>query len=108
MSKDAARRSYLTAGRKRPPCSSALGGPMSVAPTELVIETGPSTPAAVNPRPKGARPTRRRKRARMVTAAVMMTPFAVLLGGLLGWPIVWTFVLSLTNEELTGPTALHH
>jgi multiple sugar transport system permease protein len=38
----------------------------------------------------------------------MMTPFAVLLGGLLGWPIVWTFVLSLTNEELTGPTALHH
>jgi multiple sugar transport system permease protein len=44
----------------------------------------------------------------MVTAAVMMTPFAVLLGGLLGWPIVWTFVLSLTNEELTGPTALHH
>jgi multiple sugar transport system permease protein len=81
---------------------------MSVAPTELVIETGPSTPAAVNPRPKGARPTRRRKRARMVTAAVMMTPFAVLLGGLLGWPIVWTFVLSLTNEELTGPTALHH
>jgi multiple sugar transport system permease protein len=38
----------------------------------------------------------------------MMTPFAVLLGGLLGWPIVWTFVLSFTNEELTGPTALHH
>jgi multiple sugar transport system permease protein len=38
----------------------------------------------------------------------MMAPFAVLLGGLLGWPIVWTFVLSFTNEELTGPTALHH
>lgn len=37
----------------------------------------------------------------------MMAPFAVLLGGLLGWPIVWTFVLSFTNEQLTGPTALH-
>ena len=44
----------------------------------------------------------------MVTGVVMMAPFAVLLGGLLGWPIVWTFVLSFTNEELTGPTALHH
>ena len=76
---------------------------MSVAPTELVIETGPPKPAALVPRPRGARPTRRRQRARIVTAAVMMTPFAVLLGGLLGWPIVWTFVLSLTNEELTGP-----
>jgi multiple sugar transport system permease protein len=44
----------------------------------------------------------------LVTGVVMMAPFAVLLGALLGWPIVWTFVLSFTNEELTGPTALHH
>jgi multiple sugar transport system permease protein len=38
----------------------------------------------------------------------MLAPFAVLMGALLGWPIVWTFLLSFTNTELTGPTALHH
>lgn len=38
----------------------------------------------------------------------MLLPFFVLLGGLLGWPIVWTVLLSFTNQQLTGPTALHY
>ena len=82
---------------------------MSVAPGELL---GSADVEARATRPPGSSPARsslsRRTRSRLVTGVVMMAPFAVLLGGLLGWPIVWTFVLSFTNEELTGPTALHH
>ena len=82
---------------------------MSVAPGELL---GSADVEARATRPPGSSPVRsslsRRTRSRLVTGVVMMAPFAVLLGGLLGWPIVWTFVLSFTNEELTGPTALHH
>jgi multiple sugar transport system permease protein len=49
-----------------------------------------------------------RRRRQLVAGTVMLAPFTVLVGALLGWPIVWTFLLSLTNEQLTGPTALHH
>ena len=67
------------------------------------------TPDMAPPRKAGARRgLGHRRRGHLVTAAVMMAPFAVLLGGLLGWPIVWTFVLAFTNEQLTGATALHH
>jgi multiple sugar transport system permease protein len=82
---------------------------VSVAPGELL---GSADVEARATRPPGSSPVRsslgRRTRSRLVTGVVMMAPFAVLLGALLGWPIVWTFVLSFTNEELTGPTALHH
>jgi multiple sugar transport system permease protein len=82
---------------------------VSVAPGELL---GSADVEARATRPPGSSPVRsslsRRTRSRLVTGVLMMAPFAVLLGGLLGWPIVWTFVLSFTNEELTGPTALHH
>jgi multiple sugar transport system permease protein len=49
-----------------------------------------------------------RRRRQLLAGAVMLAPFTVLVGVLLGWPIVWTFLLSFTNETLTGPTALHH
>jgi len=52
-----------------------------------------------------ANPHRRRQ---LVAAGVMLSPFLLLLGGLLAWPVGWTIVLSLTNEQLTGPAALHH
>lgn len=51
---------------------------------------------------------RGRRRRQLAAAGVMLAPFGLLLGGLLGWPVVWTVILSLTNEQLTGPTALHH
>jgi multiple sugar transport system permease protein len=57
-------------------------------------------------RPVKINPARRRKQ--IAASLVMLAPFGVLLGALLGWPIVWTILLSLTNEQLTGPTALHH
>jgi multiple sugar transport system permease protein len=53
-------------------------------------------------------PNRTRRRRQFAAGLVMLAPLAVLLGALLGWPIVWTLLLSLTNEQLTGPTALHH
>lgn len=53
-------------------------------------------------------PNRARRRRQFAAGLVMLAPLAVLLGALLGWPIVWTLLLSLTNEQLTGPTALHH
>ena len=49
-----------------------------------------------------------RRRRQLLAGAVMLAPFTVLVGVLLGWPIVWTFLLSFTNETLTGATALHH
>jgi multiple sugar transport system permease protein len=52
--------------------------------------------------------SRVRRRRQLLAGTVMLAPFAILVGVLLGWPIVWTFLLSFTNEELTGPTALHH
>jgi multiple sugar transport system permease protein len=74
----------------------------------IMAETVPA------PAGKSAGPTpfveanRARRRKQLAASGVMLAPFAVLLGALLGWPIVWTILLSLTNEQLTGPTALHH
>lgn len=81
---------------------------MSLAPGELLgsadVEARPRRSSGSPPAWSGVG---RRTRGRLITGIVMMAPFAVLLGGLLGWPIVWTFVLSFTNEQLTGATALH-
>lgn len=67
-------------------------------------------PGAVTAPPRGDRraPNRVRRRRQFTAGLVMLAPLAVLLGALLGWPIIWTLLLSLTNEQLTGPTALHH
>lgn len=62
---------------------------------------------ATPPRVPKQHPNRTRRRRQLGLAAVMTLPFIVLLGALLGWPIVWTFLLSFTNEQLTGATALH-
>jgi len=45
--------------------------------------------------------------SRRVTAIAMTAPLVVIVIAFLGWPIVWTLVLSLTNKAVTGPTALH-
>jgi multiple sugar transport system permease protein len=58
------------------------------------------------PAPPRAQSHRRRRR-QLGIAALMAAPFIVLLGGLLGWPVIWTILLSFTNTQLTGPTALH-
>jgi multiple sugar transport system permease protein len=67
---------------------------------------------SVRPRSDGGRnrhgKSKARRRRQLLAGAVMLAPFTVLVGVLLGWPIVWTFLLSFTNETLTGPTALHH
>jgi len=81
---------------------------VSVVPGELLGSADGEAKLATSPSPPSGRSGfNRRRRSRLITGTIMMAPFAVLLGGLLGWPIVWTFVLSLTNEQLTGPTALH-
>jgi multiple sugar transport system permease protein len=49
----------------------------------------------------------RGRRRQLISAAIMLFPLVALLGGLLGWPIVWTILLAFKNTQLTGPTALH-
>ena len=81
---------------------------MSIASGELLGNAGVEATVTRSPGPPDARSgLGRQTRGRLIAGTIMMAPFAVLLGGLLGWPIVWTFVLSFTNEQLTGPTALH-
>jgi multiple sugar transport system permease protein len=54
------------------------------------------------------RPIRMNNRARRkVTAATILAPLLVVVLAFLGWPIIWTLVLSLTNKDVTGPTASH-
>jgi len=38
----------------------------------------------------------------------MVAPLLVVVLAFLGWPIIWTLVLSLTNMTITGPTATHY
>ena len=71
------------------------------------VEASTSVVRATPPRVPPRHRSRARRRRQLGLAAVMTLPFIVLLGGLLGWPIVWTFLLSFTNEQLTGPTSLH-
>jgi multiple sugar transport system permease protein len=47
------------------------------------------------------------RRRRKVTVATMLAPLIVVVVAFLGWPIIWTLVLSFTNKTITGPTALH-
>lgn len=70
-----------------------------------IVGAGAATAPSRGGRPA---PNRARRRRQFAAGLVMLAPLAVLLGALLGWPIVWTLLLSLTNEQLTGPTALHH
>jgi multiple sugar transport system permease protein len=44
---------------------------------------------------------------RRLTATTMIAPLVVVVMAFLGWPIIWTLVLSLTNKAVTGPTASH-
>ncbi len=76
----------------------------------MTTNTSVVGPGAVTAPPRGDRraPNRVRRRRQFTAGLVMLAPLAVLLGALLGWPIIWTLLLSLTNEQLTGPTALHH
>jgi multiple sugar transport system permease protein len=55
----------------------------------------------VRPAQMGARGRRK------ATALTMLAPLILVVVAFLGWPIVWTLVLSLTNKAITGPTASH-
>lgn len=59
------------------------------------------TRLAFRPVRMGARSRRR------ATAATMLAPLVVVVVAFLGWPIVWTLLLSLTNKTITGATASH-
>jgi multiple sugar transport system permease protein len=43
-----------------------------------------------------------------LTGVGMVLPLVVVVLAFLGWPIIWTLVLSLTNMTVTGPTATHY
>src|SRR5664280_1999028 len=45
---------------------------------------------------------------RRVTGISMVVPMVVVVLVFLGWPTLWTFVLSFTNMTVTGPTATHY
>ena len=45
---------------------------------------------------------------RRVTGLSMVLPMLVVVLVFMGWPAVWTFVLSFTNMTVTGPTATHY
>lgn len=45
---------------------------------------------------------------RRVTGFSMVIPMTVVVLVFLGWPTIWTFVLSFTNQTVTGPTATHY
>jgi len=54
-----------------------------------------------------ARLSVRGRTARRLTGMTMTAPLVVVVLAFLGWPIIWTLALSLTNKAITGPTALH-
>jgi multiple sugar transport system permease protein len=43
-----------------------------------------------------------------LTGLGMVAPLLVVVLAFLGWPIIWTLVLSFTNMTVTGPTATHY
>ena len=45
---------------------------------------------------------------RRATGIGMVAPMALVVLVFLGWPAIWTLVLSLTNMTVTGPTATHY
>lgn len=45
---------------------------------------------------------------RRLTGVTMVAPLVVVVLAFLGWPIIWTLVLSLTNMTVTGPTATNY
>ena len=44
---------------------------------------------------------------RRVTGLSMVAPLLVIVLAFIGWPIIWTLILSFTNMTITGPTATH-
>jgi len=45
---------------------------------------------------------------RRVTGLSMVAPLLVMVLAFVGWPIIWTLILSFTNQTVTGPTATHY
>jgi len=45
---------------------------------------------------------------RRLTGLAMLAPMLAVVLIFMGWPAVWTFVLSFTNMTVTGPTATHY
>jgi multiple sugar transport system permease protein len=71
-----------------------------------VPEDQPGEPVLAPLHPKNVTvetPLRRR-----LTGISMVAPMVVVVLVFMGWPAVWTFVLSFTNMTVTGPTATHY
>lgn len=45
---------------------------------------------------------------RKVTGMSMVAPMVLVVLVFMGWPALWTFILSFTNMTVTGPTATHY
>jgi multiple sugar transport system permease protein len=58
--------------------------------------------------PRTLRPRLSGRGRRRLTGLSMVAPLVVVVLAFLGWPIIWTLVLSLTNMTITGPTATHY
>lgn len=75
----------------------------------MPVEYGAETPngfGAVSP--AALRPSRFRGRTRRrITGLTMVAPLIVFILAFIGWPIIWTMILSFTNMTITGPTATH-
>lgn len=65
--------------------------------------------AALTGPPRRKRSTGMRGRTRRrVTGLTMVAPLLVMVLAFIGWPIIWTLILSFTNMTITGPTATHY
>jgi multiple sugar transport system permease protein len=45
---------------------------------------------------------------RRITSAAMVGPMLLVVLVFMGWPAIWTFILSFTDMTVTGPTATHY
>ncbi|MGC2484753.1 MAG: sugar ABC transporter permease [Acidimicrobiales bacterium] len=65
-------------------------------------------PRGVGPVPRLRRSRLTIKSRRRVTGLSMVAPLLVMVLAFIGWPLIWTMVLSFTNMTITGPTATHY
>ena len=76
-----------------------------------VVELEPGAPPAEAGPPRAPSRQERHRRdplRRRITGPTMVAPMLVVVLVFMGWPAIWTFVLSFTNMTVTGPTATHY
>ncbi|MGA2472184.1 MAG: sugar ABC transporter permease [Acidimicrobiales bacterium] len=76
-----------------------------------VAEPAAPRPAAGAPAPvldHAGNVTVETRARRRLTGLTMVAPMLIVVLVFMGWPAIWTFVLSFTNMTVTGPTATHY